>query len=61
MAMQRYEFVPVDIPLDPNVVYVPAQGWWCRACGKFQIVNDLDICAACSVDIPLGGQPRATE
>ena len=32
---------------NPDCVYVPAQGWWCRQCGVFRDLDDTDLCADC--------------
>jgi hypothetical protein len=32
---------------NPDCVYVPALGWWCRQCGVFREVDDTDLCADC--------------
>jgi hypothetical protein len=32
---------------NPDCVYVPAQGWWCRQCGVFRELDDTDLCADC--------------
>ncbi len=32
---------------NPDCVYVPAQGWWCRQYGVFREVDDTDLCADC--------------
>ena len=32
---------------NPDCVYVPATGWWCRCCGVFTEVDDDDLCADC--------------
>jgi hypothetical protein len=35
---------------NPDCVYVPAQGWWCRRCGVFRDLDDNDLCVDCRVD-----------
>jgi hypothetical protein len=32
---------------NPDCVYIPAQGWWCRQCGVFRELDDTDLCADC--------------
>jgi hypothetical protein len=42
---------------NPDCVYVPAQGWWCRQCGVFSDVDDADLCANCPRDTRAPGHP----
>ena len=32
---------------NPEVVYEPPTGWWCRDCGAFTEVDDDDLCVYC--------------
>ena len=34
----------------PDCVFVPSLGWWCRQCGVFRDVDDTDLCADCRRD-----------
>jgi hypothetical protein len=43
---------------NPDCVYVPAQGWWCRQCGVFREVDDTDLCADCRTAPPRAADPR---
>jgi hypothetical protein len=36
-----------DTECNPDCVYVPAQGWWCRQCGVFRELDDTDLCVDC--------------
>ncbi len=47
-----------DAEANPDCVYVPAQGWWCRQCGVFREVDDVDLCADCRVAVrPKANRP----
>jgi hypothetical protein len=43
---------------NPDCVYVPAQGWWCRQCGVFREVDDTDLCADCRTAPRRASDPR---
>jgi hypothetical protein len=45
---------------NPDCVYVPAQGWWCRQCGVFRDLDDGDLCADCRVATRRAADPRQT-
>ena len=32
---------------NPDCVYVPAGGWWCRRCGVFAELDQDDLCGDC--------------
>ena len=40
---------------NPDAVYVPADGWWCRDCGVFRSVDDHDVCDDCRDGVALTG------
>ncbi|MBJ7594747.1 MAG: hypothetical protein JF886_07775 [Candidatus Dormibacteraeota bacterium] len=50
---------------NPDCVYVPARGWWCRRCGAFRDLDDTDLCADCrrdttpTQDVPVRRRSRA--
>jgi len=43
---------------NPDCVYVPAQGWWCRQCGVFRELDDTDLCADCRAATRRAADPR---
>ena len=43
---------------NPDCVYVPAQGWWCRQCGVFRDLDDTDLCADCRAATRRATDPR---
>lgn len=43
---------------NPDCIYVPAQGWWCRQCGAFRDLDDTDLCADCRVAGRRQADPR---
>ncbi len=43
---------------NPDCVYVPAQGWWCRQCGVFRELDDTDLCADCCAAPRRAADPR---
>ena len=45
---------------NPDCVYVPAQGWWCRQCGVFRELDDTDLCADCRTAARSAADPRTT-
>jgi len=45
---------------NPDCVYVPAQGWWCRQCGVLRDLDDTDLCADCRPATRRAADPRPT-
>ena len=45
---------------NPDCVYVPAQGWWCRQCGVFRDLDDTDLCTDCRPATRRAADPRPT-
>ena len=44
---------------NPDCVYIPAQGWWCRQCGGFRELDDTDLRADCRAAPRRAAAPRA--
>ena len=55
--MQRFEADASENQCNPDVVYVPAHGWWCKDCGVFQDVDEHNICRQCRGSIAIMGSP----
>jgi hypothetical protein len=54
--MQNHEGSTTETHCNPDAVYVPSDGWWCKNCGVFRSVDDTDTCDGCRVTIDVPGR-----